>query len=120
MQDAAIRESKSLLSGQLAPVEDASESETYQDDRQAGVENDELPDKNSLPPANDGPATGGEEDGDMQGHKKSARGLVKKGSSLLADATHISMPLYRHPKQRQRWGDTQIHPVKEWGELAYE
>jgi hypothetical protein len=25
------------------------------------------------------------------------------------------MPLYRHPRQRQRWGDTQVHPVKEWG-----
>jgi hypothetical protein len=30
------------------------------------------------------------------------------------------LPLYTRPIQRQRWGDTQIHPVVNWGDLFFD
>ena len=30
------------------------------------------------------------------------------------------MPLYSHPQQRQRWGDTQLHPHTNWGDVFFD
>ena len=50
----------------------------------------------------------------------------KYTSSTLADlfARKPSMkafpPLWKRPVQRQKWGDTQIHPVVNWGDLFFD
>ncbi|GKY93844.1 hypothetical protein MPSEU_000351300 [Mayamaea pseudoterrestris] len=30
------------------------------------------------------------------------------------------MPLFTHPQQRQRWGDSQLHPHKNWGDVFFD
>lgn len=33
---------------------------------------------------------------------------------------YILMPVFSHPKQRQRWGDTQLHPHTNWGDIFFD
>jgi hypothetical protein len=30
------------------------------------------------------------------------------------------MPLFSRPKQRQRWGDNQVHPHTDWGDIFFD
>ena len=45
------------------------------------------------------------------------------GQMLTSISDHIErhmMPLYSHPQQRQRWGDTQLHPHTNWGDVFFD
>jgi hypothetical protein len=123
-EEATIRETKSLMSGRLETTEGDNDDFDVDDEglhgstgaEEEGIEQP-FDDAQGLSSVT---ATEATKNGDVDkevnnGTSKSAKKIVRKSSSLLADATHISMPLYRHPRQRQRWGDTQVHPVKEWG-----
>jgi hypothetical protein len=125
-EEATIRETKSLMSGRLETTggdnddfdvdDEGLKQPNHGAEDEEGIEQpfDEALGLSSVT------ATEATKNGDVDkevnnGTSKSTKKIVRKSSSLLADATHISMPLYRHPRQRQRWGDTQVHPVKEWG-----
>jgi hypothetical protein len=130
-EEATIRETKSLMSGQLEATTGAEDADGDEGLHSNGADAEEeegieqpMDEAQGLPflaatgeAATETAANGGdtafiEKTVDPS---KSQKKLIHKSSSLLADAAHISMPLYRHPRQRQRWGDTQVHPVKEWG-----
>jgi hypothetical protein len=111
------------MSGQLEGLSEGNGTITAEESLRAAGEEDEsdcsLGLDTPVPPplADDQSAEKTKfEDGQNNDHQNK-KGLIHKGSSLLAEVAehHIAMPLYRHPRQRQRWGDTQVHPVKEWG-----
>ena len=72
-------------------------------------------------PKDDESAVIDDKDADGLKHRKTASSL--HGLMLTSLSSHIErhmMPLYSHPKQRQRWGDTQLHPHTNWGDVFFD
>ena len=44
---------------------------------------------------------------------------ARRSAHALAVSKHF-MPLFTHPHQRQRWGDSQLHPHKNWGDVFFD
>lgn len=54
----------------------------------------------------------------LQEQQHNPKTFGRKQSSSMDDIKNQimeMMPLYSFPKQRQRWGDTQLHPHTNWG-----
>jgi hypothetical protein len=42
------------------------------------------------------------------------------GQELVSRIEHHFMPFFSHPQQRQRWGDAQLHPHTNWGDIFFD
>ena len=106
-------ESKKLGSGQLADNEEQVEL-VHRDNNNNSIDEDPTQAQPDTATTNLGKAN------TRKSSSCTAKKFTKKASSALSELMEqhraaVAMPLYVHPKQRQRWGDTQVHPVKNWG-----